>query len=77
MTTESLSDKERCGSDRLYPETTFYYTEDVREAIKKLKELLNDKSDSFKSSVDNEWDMCVSIDTINEVIDEIFGEKLI
>ena len=67
-------------NDNEFDDEDYIFVLDVKETMKKIKEelikQLDNKSDSFKSSITNEWEMCVDIDSINETIDETFNKHL-
>ena len=63
----SLSDKSHM------PNPSYYYEEDVREAVKKLEKEFEDLCDRW------EFHTALSVNLVGEMsdkIDEIFGEKL-
>lgn len=67
--TETLSDKIYSGS-RLTKYHKYFWKEDVREAVKKLKYWINNEGGQSK------YFMSLGIDKLKEKIKEIFGEKL-
>ena len=67
----TLSDKEHSGS-MLAQYSSYFYKEDVKESIKKLKKIFKNKWRDYLYK--NEF---FGTKIIDEIIDEVMGDKLI